>query len=53
MGESLMIKENEKKEKLKRELITQLTATGAPSLTALGSTSVAPGQLESICPGVY
>jgi hypothetical protein len=48
MGESLMIKEKDQIEKVERELITQLTAKETPSLTAIGSTSVAPGQLESI-----
>jgi hypothetical protein len=48
MGESLTIKEKDQIEKVTRELITQLTAMGTPSLTAIGSTPVAPGQLESI-----
>jgi hypothetical protein len=48
MGESLMTKEKDKIVKAKRELVTQLTARGTPSVTAVGTTSVAPGQLESI-----
>jgi hypothetical protein len=48
MGESLMTKEKDQIQKAKMEFITQLTAMGTPSLTAIGSTSVAPGQLESI-----
>jgi hypothetical protein len=43
-----MTMEKDKIAKAKRELVTQLTARGTPSLTAIGTTSVAPGQLESI-----
>jgi hypothetical protein len=48
MGESLMITDEDQIEKVERELITQLAAMGTFSLTTIGSTSVAPGQLESI-----
>jgi hypothetical protein len=37
-----MIKEKDKIAKVNRELVTQLTARGTPSLTAVGATDVEP-----------